>query len=89
MISLKQIEIWVEQSLSKDEYWKAYLWDLKTGMKELGTLGGNESYAWSLNDAGVVVGKSQIPEGGTHGFIWIDGEMFDINNYILITITTL
>ena len=71
------------QSKTKDEYWKAYIWDLKTGMVELGTLGGNESYAWSLNDAGVVVGKSQLPEGGTHGFIYTDGEMFDINNYII------
>ena len=49
----------------------------------VGTLGGNESYAWSINDSGVVVGKSQVPEGGTHGFIWMDGVMYDVNNFLV------
>ena len=52
-------------------------------MVDLGTLGGNESYAWAISDSGVVVGKSQIQEGGTHGFIYLDGEMFDVNDFIV------
>jgi probable HAF family extracellular repeat protein len=71
------------QSKGVDEYWHAYTWSLEIGMKDLGTLGGNESYAWAINDEGIVVGKSQMKNGGTHGFIWMDGEMYDVNNFII------
>jgi len=71
------------QSKGIDDYWHAMSWTLEEGMIDLGTLGGNESYAWAVNDDGIVVGKSQVPEGGTHGFLWMDGEMFDVNQYVM------
>lgn len=71
------------QSKVDDTYFHAFTWSQDGGMIDLGTLGGNESYAWSINDNDVVVGKSQIPEeNGTHGFIYMDGVMYDVNDFI-------
>lgn len=42
-------------------------------MVELGVLpGGTDSYAWSVNASGQVVGFSSAA-GGSHGFLWTQG----------------
>jgi|TARA_B100001964_G_scaffold123430_1_gene136814 probable HAF family extracellular repeat protein len=73
----------VGQSKVDDTYFHAFAWMQNNGMVDLGTLGGNESYAWAISESGIVVGKSQIPEGGTHGFIFEDGVMYDVNDFIV------
>jgi probable HAF family extracellular repeat protein len=40
---------------------------------DLGTLGGESSYAYDVNDAGVVVGAAQTADGGFRGFRWTRG----------------
>jgi probable HAF family extracellular repeat protein len=45
---------------------------------ELGTLGGSSSAANAVNDEGRIVGSSEAPGGGTHGFLWADGVMTDL-----------
>jgi probable HAF family extracellular repeat protein len=40
---------------------------------DLGTLGGNYSYAYSINDSGQVVGESDMPGGITHAFSYTPG----------------
>ena len=40
---------------------------------DLGTLGGESSYAYDVNDAGVVVGAAQTADGGFRGFRWTPG----------------
>jgi probable HAF family extracellular repeat protein len=48
----------------------AFLWSAKTGMQDLGTLGGTISYATAVNDHGTVVGYSFTAEGAEHAFLW-------------------
>jgi probable HAF family extracellular repeat protein len=45
---------------------------------DLGTLGGEESYAAAVNARGHVVGWSETAKGNTHPFLWRDGRMTDL-----------
>ena len=45
---------------------------------DLGTLGGESSYASALNDRGEIVGSSQVADGSWHGFHWRAGKMTDL-----------
>jgi probable HAF family extracellular repeat protein len=45
---------------------------------DLGTLGGQSSYATAINDRGWVVGRSQATDGTYHGFLWRHGRMTDL-----------
>ena len=49
-------------------------------MKDLGTLGGNESHGYGVNDAGDVVGWSEITKGSSveHAFLYSGGTMHDL-----------
>jgi probable HAF family extracellular repeat protein len=44
----------------------------------LGTLGGSESYAYGINDAGQVVGRSTLANNYSHAFLYSDGSMRDL-----------
>jgi probable HAF family extracellular repeat protein len=44
----------------------------------LGTLGGSESEALAINEAGQVVGWARTASGRAHGFIWQNGIMRDL-----------
>lgn len=58
---------------------RAFLWD-RGRATDLGTLGGRDSEATGLNDAGDVVGASEIgrSHGGKHAFLWHAGRMRDL-----------
>src|SRR5512134_3066271 len=45
---------------------------------DLGTLGGRNSYAHAINEAGQVVGASATAAGSTHAFLWTRGGMRDL-----------
>lgn len=47
-----------------DTYGHAFLWDESTGMEDLGTLGGEQSYGHAINDNCYIVGRSSIENGG-------------------------
>jgi probable HAF family extracellular repeat protein len=52
-------------------------------MTDLGTLGGDESDAAGINNLGQVVGRSSgLSFDGTHGFLFTDGVMLDLNAMI-------
>ena len=49
---------------------QAFIVDLNSKeATNLGTLGGNQSFAYGINDAGQVVGESTTANGQTHAFI--------------------
>jgi probable HAF family extracellular repeat protein len=56
----------------------AVLWENGT-RTELGTLGGATSYAFSIDPAGRVVGRSDRASGSPHAFLWEKGVMSDLN----------
>ena len=47
-------------------------------MRDLGTLGGEWSMAFAVNDRGQVVGKSMTKSGDIHAFLWQSGKMTDL-----------
>src|SRR5664279_4442833 len=57
---------------------------LSFGLTDLGTLGGSKSSANSVagpghNAAGMIVGSSTISDGAEHAFLYVGGEMYDLN----------
>lgn len=59
----------------------AFMWN-GTSVIDLGTLGGVDSVARSVNDAGDIVGYSQIAGGAKRAFIYQAGVMYDLNDYV-------
>jgi probable HAF family extracellular repeat protein len=53
--------------------WHAFLWDARTGMHDLGTLGGTDSYAYDIDARGQIVGVSGTATGEVHAFLWESG----------------
>jgi probable HAF family extracellular repeat protein len=52
-------------------------------LKDLGTLGGTNSSAESINTAGTIVGQSDITgDAAQHAFIMIGGVMVDLNTLL-------
>jgi probable HAF family extracellular repeat protein len=51
---------------------------------DIGNLGGGASYPAAFNDAGAVVGQSQMADGSLHAFIWQHGHMTDLGNYFAV-----
>ncbi len=60
----------------------AVMWDASGDIHALGSLGGHSSWAYDINDAGVIVGEALLPDGSRHAFIHRDGVMRDLNDFL-------
>lgn len=62
-----------------------FLWDSTNGMQDLGTLdNGPNSVAWDINEAGQIVGISDInPQSDFRAFVYKNGEMQNLNDLII------
>jgi probable HAF family extracellular repeat protein len=71
---------------TSDGTFHAFLWHNGV-MTDLDTLGGNNSYAYGINDLGQVVGQSdtgQLDQFGqpiSHAFLWQNGVMTDLGGF--------
>ena len=53
--------------------YRAFVWSVTAGMRDLGTLGGKCSLATAVNNSGQVVGWSTDAAGHTRAFLWTEG----------------
>ena len=60
---------------------RAFLWN-GTSMLNLGSLGGDMSQGYGLNEAGDVVGMARLANTLDVGFLYTDGTMFDLNTLL-------
>jgi probable HAF family extracellular repeat protein len=65
-------------NLAGNQTHHAFLWE--GSLTDLGTLGGGNSEAYWINDAGEVVGQADLPgsQQNHHGFLWRKGMMTDL-----------
>ncbi len=63
-----------------------FLWTGSGAVQSIPTLGGAAANVYGINDAGTVVGASQIANGSYHGFIYSDGVIKDTGALLNVAI---
>jgi probable HAF family extracellular repeat protein len=61
----------------------AFVWSGPGTLLDLGTLGGDGSLAYAVNESGLVVGRSTTAGGWEHAFAWTAaGGMVDLGLWV-------
>ncbi len=60
----------------------SFIWDEKSGMRNLGTLGGTCAVATGVNNAGIVIGDNVNDEPIQRAFLWDNGSIKDLGGTI-------
>jgi probable HAF family extracellular repeat protein len=78
-MSLYAINDLGQMAVRSDGSWHGHIYDHGT-LTDLGTLGGNSSSAFDINNRGEVTGIADLPGQYPpyHAFIWRDGQMIDL-----------
>ena len=53
-----------------DDVSRAFVWDATRGMRDLGTIGGDDATAYGINTAGQIAGESLTAAGYQHATLW-------------------
>jgi probable HAF family extracellular repeat protein len=73
----------IGSSNTADGQERAFLWEKSSGMSDLGSLGGNNSYARAINNYGQVIGNSYTADGQPRPFFWDKTSgISDLNNLV-------
>lgn len=81
-----QAQVIGTSNLPGDQTFHSFLWQQGT-MTDLGTLGGDNSAAYWMNEIGEVVGVADLPGSKAHdGFLWKNGVMTDLGNFGLSSV---
>lgn len=76
-------EAWIEDSNGDVIESRAFRWDPIAGIVLLGTLGGVSTEVYDMNNAGTVVGSSELAQAGVfHAYVWTaTGGMTDLGTF--------
>jgi probable HAF family extracellular repeat protein len=69
----------VGSSMDAAGHFRAVWFQAHAAAADLGTLGGVESIAYDINDAGVIVGYAKLANGFSHAFSYANGVMTDLD----------
>lgn len=59
-----------------------FIWTPEHGMVSTGTLDGDNAVAFDINNNRQIVGAATRRDGRSVGFLWMNGEMYDINELL-------